>query len=207
MENFDIDIGSRELYSLKNFNFDIINSGSADLQVDSIVTSSINIELPYINTPFIVMKNTRYTIFGYIKIINRSLSNRLDYIDFNVSQINEDTTTMYDIYRYYINYEGIVYPTFLNISTISNITYIKNMLILYIDSDNIIDDSINVILKSIDGFDYYIFPKKYKITDTKYCFIYTHNSITNKIVDIGIKLLTMYQSDAIELYRFCYRTM
>jgi len=85
MENFDIDIGSRELYSLKNFNFDIINSGSADLQVDSIVTSSINIELPYINTPFIVMKNTRYTIFGYIKIINRSLSNRLDYIDFNVS--------------------------------------------------------------------------------------------------------------------------
>jgi len=85
MVNFDIDIGSRELYSLKNFNFDIINNGSADLQVDSIAASSINIELPYINTPFIVMQNTRYTIFGYIKIINRSISHHIDYIDFNVS--------------------------------------------------------------------------------------------------------------------------
>lgn len=207
MENFDIDIGSRELYSLKNFSFDIINNGSADLQIDSITVSSTNVELPYINTPFIIMQNTTYTIFGYIKILNAAISNRVDYIDFNVSWINEHTIRIYDVYRYYLNYEGIVYPAFYNIININSITFIKNMLIIYIDNDSTIDPHLNLILKSIDEFDYFIFPKKYKISDRKYCYMFNDNNITNKIIDNNIKFISIYNNNSIDVNKISYRIL
>jgi len=207
MENFDIDIGSRELYSLKNFSFDIINNGSADLQIDSITVSSTNVELPYINTPFIIMQNTTYTIFGYIKILNAAISNRVDYIDFNVSWINEHTIRIYDVYRYYLNYEGIVYPAFYNIININSITFIKNMLIIYIDNDSTIDPHLNLILKSIDEFDYFIFPKKYKISDRKYCYMFNDNNITNKIIDNNIKFISAYNNKSIDINKVSYRIL
>jgi hypothetical protein len=52
MQEFNLDIGQMNLYTLKNFSFEILNSGSADMQVDSIKTSSDNISLIYTNTPF-----------------------------------------------------------------------------------------------------------------------------------------------------------
>jgi hypothetical protein len=207
MENFDIDIGSRELYSLKNFSFDIINNGSADLQIDSITVSSTNVELPYINTPFIIMQNTTYTIFGYIKILNAAISNRVDYIDFNVSWLNEHTIRIYDVYRYYLNYEGILYPAFYNIININSITFIKNMLIIYIDNDSTIDPHLNLILKSIDEFDYFIFPKKYKISDRKYCYMFNDNNITNKIIDNNIKFISTYNNKSIDINKISYRIL
>jgi hypothetical protein len=64
MLEFNIDIGLKELWSLKNFSFDIINNGSADLQINDIIVSSNNIQIPYIATPFIIMQNVAYTLSG-----------------------------------------------------------------------------------------------------------------------------------------------
>jgi len=100
MNEFNINLGLKELYTLKNFSFDIINTGSADLQVDDITTSSENVQLSYIKTPFIIMIDTTYSIFGYLKILNNGISNNNDYIDFNVSYLTGDGTRVYDTYRY-----------------------------------------------------------------------------------------------------------
>ena len=100
MVEFEIELGLKELYTLKNFSFDIINSGSADLNILDITTSSPNVQLTYIKTPFVIMLSTSYTINGYLKILNTGNSIKNDYIEFSVSYINEDSTIVYDTYRY-----------------------------------------------------------------------------------------------------------
>ena len=56
MIEFEIELGLKELYTLKNFSFDINNTGSADLNIIDVTTSSNNIQMGYIKTPFVIDK-------------------------------------------------------------------------------------------------------------------------------------------------------
>jgi hypothetical protein len=98
MNEYNVELGIKELYTLKNFSFDIINQGTADLQIDE-VTATDNLKLEYVNTPFTIVKDTSYNMNGYIKVINIGDSVGKDYIDLNVSY-NDGNEIINDVYRY-----------------------------------------------------------------------------------------------------------
>jgi hypothetical protein len=207
MIEFNIDLGLRELYSLSNFSFDIINTGSADLQVEDINISSENIQLSYIKTPFIIMLDTAFSLFGYLKILNKGNSFQKDYIDFEVSYITEENEKIYDTYRYYLNYESQFYNIYTQYIKIKNINYINNMLLLYIDSDIAILNDLKVILVSADNVQYYVFPKKYKISDKKVVYIYDDNIIKNTVINSDITFFITSDINNLEIKQLSYRSI
>jgi hypothetical protein len=197
MQEYDVNLGIKELYTLKNFNFDIINQGSADLNVTDITTTS-NIDINYISTPFTIVQDTSFNMIGYVKIVNVGDSYREDHIDFNVSY-NDGEVIQTDVYRYYINYSSILYNTYTQVIELSNINYIKNMLILIIDSDNIAENFSSIILLSIDDISLYLFPIVYNLSDKKIAYIFKDNSIKNKVVDNNIKIFLSNDTKKLEL--------
>lgn len=205
MNEYSVELGIKELYTLKNFSFDIINQGSADLQVDDI-TSTENISLDYINTPFTIVKDTSYNMRGYIKIINIGDSINNDYIDLNVSY-NDGNEILTDVYRYYINYSSILYNTYTQVIKLSNINYINNMLILIIDSDNAISNFSSIILLSVDNEILNIFPIVYNLSDNKIAYIFKDNAIKNKIIDNDIRIFISNNTNDLELSKFLQRSI
>jgi len=200
MNEYSVELGIKELYTLKNFGFDIINQGTADLQIDDI-TSTDNLNIEYINTPFTIVKDTSYNLKGYIKIINIGNSINKDYIDLTVSY-NDGNDEYSDIYRYWINYSSILYNTYTQIIELKNISYINNMLILTIDSDNDINNFSSIILLSVDNELVYIFPTIYNLSNNKIAYIFKDNVIKNKIVDSDIKLFISNDINNLELSKF-----
>lgn len=207
MLEFNIDIGLKELWSLKNFSFDIINNGSADLQINDIIVSSNNIQIPYIATPFIIMQNVAYTLSGQIKILNNGKSYKNDYIDFIVSYIDEHNIVNDDVYRYYLNYQSVFYNSYTQLLDINNINYIKNLLVLYFDYDATINDIPKIILTKIDDKDYYIFPNLYKISNNKLLFIFNDNSIKSLIINNKINFFINSNKNLINLNKLSYRSI
>ena len=205
MEEYSVELGIKELYTLKNFSFDIINQGSADLQVDDI-TSTDNIQLEYINTPFTIVKDTSQSVKGYIKVINIGDSINNDYIDLNVSY-NDGENILTDVYRYYINYSSILYNTYTQVIELSNINYINNMLIIIIDSDNIINNFSSIILLSVDNESLNIFPIVYNLSDNKIAYIFKDDAIKNKIIDNDIKIFISNDTKNLELNKFLQRSI
>ena len=207
MEYFDVDIGLRELYSLKNFNFDIINNGSADIDINRISTSSENIEIPFINLPFTIMQNSTYSMYGYIKILNNDKSFHNDYIDLDISFKDENGYVNTDVYRYFINYEGTIYPSYTNIIEINNILYINNILSIQFSADVDIINWPTVVLKSIDNYDYYIFPEKYILSSNKIAYVFYDNLIMNKYITNNIKLLMISDFNYLNILTMTHRTI
>lgn len=207
MIEFNIDIGLKELQTFKNFTFDIVNNGSADLQVDEIIISSDNIQLPYIATPFIIIQNSTYPLSGYIKILNNGNSFHNDYIDFNISYTDEMNVIHTDVYRYQLNYNSVFYNSYTQLISINNIQYIKNMLILYFDYDSTSITFPNIILTKIDDSDYYIFPKLYKISDNKMMYVFIDNKLRGLIVNDNIKFFMNANEQYSELKRLSYRSI
>lgn len=207
MIEFNIELGLRELYNLSNFSFDIINTGSADLQIEDIIVSSENVQLSYIKTPFIIMLDTSFSLFGYLKILNNGNSYQMDYIDFLVSYLSEGNERVYDTHRYYLNYESQFYNIYTQFIKVTNITYINNMLVLYIDSDVPIINDFKIILVSIDDLKYYVFPKKYKISDKKIIYIYSDNTIKNTVINSNITFFLTSDVNNLELKQLSYRSI
>lgn len=205
MQEQDVDLGIKELYTLKNFNFNIINQGNADLNITDI-TTTLNIDINYINTPFTIVQDTSFNMIGYIKIINVGDSYRKDYIDFNVAY-NDGEVIQTDIYRYYINYSSILYNTYTQVIELSNINYIKNMLILTIDSDNVVENFSSIILLSIDDNMLYLFPIVYNISNKKIIYIFKDNSIKNKVIDNNIKIFLSNDTKNLELSKISQRSI
>ena len=85
MQYFTIDLGPKELFSLKNFTFEIQNNGSADLSVDTISPSSKDISLISTSLPFYIIQNKAYTVNGYLKVLYQGDISGNYYIDFGVS--------------------------------------------------------------------------------------------------------------------------
>jgi hypothetical protein len=201
---FSVDIGVKELYTLKSFNFYINNIGSADLKVNSISISS-NLTVDFISTPFIIVKDSSYNFSGTIKIVNFDATN-LDFVDLFVSYNNgiEDVS---DIYRYYINYKTILYNTYTQVITVSNINYIDNMICLYIDSDDLITNFSSIILLSIDDEVVNIFPNIYNISQNKIIYTFKDNVIKNRTVNDSIKFFISTSVKNIELKKLMYRSI
>jgi hypothetical protein len=210
MLEFNINLESKEVYTLKNFSFDIHNNGSADLQIDDIRTSSNNVSTIYTKTPFIIPQNKFYTLSGYLKIINIGDSTGNDYIECDVSWTDEFGETVTDVYRYFLNYNGTInIGSYTSVFTISNVEYISNMLLLVIDlSENLEDQELpNIVLKSIDGNDVYIFPKIYRISANKVVYAFMENSITSLMVTDAIQFHLVYKENNLDINKISYRSI
>jgi hypothetical protein len=197
MQEYNVNLGIKELYTLKSFNFDIINQGSTDLNVTDITTTP-NIDIDYISTPFTIVQDTSFNMTGYIKIINIGDSYKKDCIDFSVSY-NDGNVIQTDTYKYYINYSSVLYNTYTQVIELSNISYIKNKLILTIDTDNVIENFSSIILLSIDDNALYLFPIVYNLSDKKIVYIFEDNSIKNKVIDNNIKIFLSNDTKKMEL--------
>lgn len=201
----NINIGLKELYTLKNFSFDIHNSGTADLNILS-VTYSDNIKMSNVSTPFSIIKDTSYTVNGYIKIVNVNNSIGNDYIDYYVSY-TDDEGDHTDTYRYYINYNGVLYNTYTQVIEISNMNYIDNMFIILIDSDQTIDCITSIILLSIDDVNLYLFPLIYKLDDKKLIYVFKDNTLKNKVINDKIKILISSEKNTLEISNIKIRSI
>lgn len=209
MQEFNIDLGTKEIYSLKNQGFDIFNNGSADLQVDSIKLSSNNIIMTYTKTPFNIIMSKSYTLSGYLKIVLFGDSTGIDYIECDVSWLNEFGERQYDKHRYYLNYVGNVNNQYVQLFEIKNVNYIKDIFILKFEFNDIfVNQSYpNIIIKSIDDTDLFIFPKVYRMSDNKIVYVYKENSLANLIINDKIIMNVIFDSPTLDVYKISYRSI
>ena len=205
MKLFYVDIGIKELYTLKNFSFDIVNSGSADITVLNVTTTE-NIKMDFISTPFSIIKDSVYNINGYIKIVNINEVTNVEYIDFYVSY-NNGSEIIYETYRYYINYVGVIYNLYTQIIEVYNINYINNMLVLLFESDSNIEAFNSIVIISIDNVNVYIYPQVYKLSNNKIIYTFKDNYLKNKVIDNSIKFFISNQSNSIEINKMLYRSI
>lgn len=209
MQEYDIELGEKELYTLKNQSFNINNVGSADLQVDNIKLSSDNIDILYTTTPFYIIQNNSFNFSGYLKIINFNDSTRIDYIECDVSQTNELNEKIYDVYRYYLNYTGMLTKKYVQTFKINNINYIKDLLLITIEFNNELTDQNypNMIIFSIDNIKRYIFPKIYRISKHQIVYVYNEKSIKNLIIDDHIQMNIIYNNNSLDTHKIAYRSI
>ncbi len=85
MQNFNVELGNKELYTAKNFSFDLVNIGSADLNIENITLSNKNIKMIFTKTPMTVLKNKSFTFVGYLNIVEFGDSTNVDYMDLDIS--------------------------------------------------------------------------------------------------------------------------
>jgi hypothetical protein len=209
MQEFNIDIGQMNLFTLKNFSFEIQNNGSADIQVDNINVSSNNISLLFTKTPFYILQNTSFTASGYLKIIHYGDSTRYDYIDLNVSWKDEVNVTHTDIQRYWLNYKGSLVSKYTEIISTDKIMYINNMLLLNMEFNEDFDDQDfpNIVLKSIDNENLYILPKIHRVSDRCISYIYRDNTLLNRIVNTNMIFNIIYKNKSLDIGKISYRSI
>lgn len=145
-------------------------------------------------------------MYGDLKILNAGDSTGNDYIDYEVSWVDETSVTQTDTLRYYLNYDGIMQESFTQILKVTNISYIKNMICLLFDTD--ITSAIpDILLRSIDDIDYNIFSRVYRISDDKFVFVFMDNTISNFVVDDNITFAIFSDSQNMEISKISYRTI
>ncbi len=209
MQEFNVDLGTKEIYSLKNQSFDIANNGSADLSVDSINLSSDNIVMTFTKTPFQIIQNMTYSLSGYLKILTFEDSTAVDYIECDVSWLDEYGDTQTDVYRYYLNYVGSINHQYVQTFDIRNINYIKDMLVIRMDFNEAFPDQNypNMIIKAIDSTPYHIFPKIYRMSATSIVYVYKDNDINNIIIDDKIQMNVIFNQPELDIHKISYRSI
>ena len=81
------------------------------------------------------------------------------------------------------------------------------MLILTIDSDNVVENFSSIILLSIDDNMLYLFPIVYNISNKKIIYIFKDNSIKNKVIDNNIKIFLSNDTKNLELSKISQRSI
>lgn len=209
MQEFNIDLGIKEIFSLKNFSFDIYNNGSADLQVNSIIASSPDIILVAASIPIQIIQNTSFTPSGYLKILYQGDQTNVYYIDFHVSWTNELGVLQTDVHRYWLNYTGALTSTYTEIVETNKIFYINNMLVLSLEFsiDSTSTHIPNIVLKSIDNEPCYVFPKVYRVTDKIVSYIFKDNNLVNRVINNKIIFFITHNEKLLKIKNVSYRSI
>lgn len=209
MLEFNINLGTKEIYSLKNQSFDIHNNGSADLQIDSIRLSSSNVVMLYTKTPFLILQNKFYTLNGYLKIITFDDSTGVDYIECDVSQTDEQGDTQTDVYKYYLDYVGNINNQYVQTFSVNTVTYIKDIFYILIEfSEPFVDQNYpNIIIHTIDNTSKYIFPNVYRVSDRTIAYIYKDDAISNLIIEDHIQMNMIYNKTELDVHKISYRSI
>ena len=209
MQEFTIDLGPKEVFTLKNFSFNVQNTGSADLSVNSVHVSSNDITLLSTSVPFQIIQNSSYSPNGYLKILYQGDTTAKYHIDFNVSQTDETNVMQTDVLRYNLNYNGILESKFTEIFQTSQITYINNMLVLTIEfADSFLNQNFpNIIIKSIDDTDFNLLPKIYRLSDKILTYVFKDNFIINKIISSNITFFIIHESESLRIKNITYRSI
>ena len=204
----NVNLGIKKVFTNSYLTFDVVNNGTTDLFVYDVTTSSNNIFLNYINLPITIPSSNNQTINGYLKILNMNDSTNNDYIDLFTYYINDSHNKVYETYRYYLNYNGIMDMLYTNIWTVSNIRNINNMLFVFVDFYDLTSTEFpKLVLASIDNVDYQVLPKTYRISKNKVIYMFQDNNIIGRIVNNEIKFIMLSNSNKNNILSFAQRTI
>ena len=202
-----VNLGIKKIYTNSYFTFDIINSGTTDIFIYDSTVSSDNVFLNYIKYPVTIPISNMQSFNGYLKILDTNDSTGVNYVDFFTYYLSDGGSEIYDTYRYYLDYFGVMDKSYTNIQTINNIRNINNMLILFIDVYDILTEIPKVILSSIDNQEVNILPRTYKISSNKVIYLYYDNKLINRIIDNELKFIILSENKNNNILSISQRTI